>query len=65
MYFIEQFPNCKNEVFDIATESNFQLRCSFQKLKYLFQKTNNDKYDLPYIGPTFWNQNPYTVKHHF
>ena len=65
MYFIEQFPNYMNEVFDIATESNFQLRCSFQKLKHLFRKTNNDKYDLSYIGPTFWNQSPYTVKHHF
>ena len=53
MYFIEQFPNCKNEVFDIATESNFQLRCSFQKLKYLFRKTNNDKYDCFILVPPF------------
>ena len=63
MYFIEQFPpNYLNEVFDIATESNFQLRSSFQKLKCLFRKTNNNKYYLSYIGPTFWNQSPHTVQ---
>ena len=62
MYFIEQFPSYLNEVFDIATESNFQLTSSFQKLKCLIRKTKNDKYDLSYIDPTFWNQNPHTVK---
>ena len=35
-YFNEQCPNYLNEVFDIATWSNFQLRNSFQKLKYHF-----------------------------
>ena len=35
-YFNEQCPNYLNEVFDIATESNFQLRNSFQKLKCPF-----------------------------
>ena len=63
MYFIEQLPNYLNKVFDIAPESNFQLKSSFQKLKCLFRKTNNNKYDLSYIGSTFWKQNPHTVKH--
>ena len=39
-YFIEQCPNYLNEVFDVAVENNFQLRGSFQKLKYPFHKTN-------------------------
>ena len=43
-----------NEFFNVATESNFQLRSSFQKLKC--QKTSNDQYVLSYIGPTVWNQ---------
>ena len=40
-YFNEQCPNYLNEVFDVATESNFQLRNSFQKLKRPFRKTDN------------------------
>ena len=35
-YLNKQSPNCLNEVFDVASESNFQLRCSFQKLKCPF-----------------------------
>ena len=53
-YFNGQCPNYLNEVFDVATESNFQLRNSFQKLKR--------QYVLPYIGPTFWNKTPDTLK---
>ena len=52
-YFNEQCPNYLNEVFDIARESNFQLRSSFQKLKCPFRKINNGQYALYYIGPTF------------
>ena len=55
-YFNEQCPNYLNEVFDVATESNFQLRNSFQKLKCPFRKTNNGQYALSYIGPTFWKK---------
>ena len=43
-YFNEQCPNYLNEVFDVATESNFQLRSSFQKLKCPFhtlKRSNN------------------------
>ena len=61
-YFNEQCPNCLNEVFDVATERNFKLRNSFQKLKYPFRQTNNDQYALSYIGPTFWNKTPDTLK---
>ena len=40
-YFNEQCPNCLNKVFDVAKESNFQLRSDFQKLKRPFRKTKN------------------------
>ena len=33
MYFNERCPNYLNEVFDVATESSFLLRVSFQKSK--------------------------------
>ena len=45
-YFNEQCPNYLNEVFDVAIESNFQVRSSFQKLKCPFRKTNNGQYAL-------------------
>ena len=61
-YFNKQCPNYLNEVFDGATESNFQLRSSFQRLKYPFRNTNNSQYVLSYIGPTFWNQTAHTLK---
>ena len=61
-YFNEQCPHYLNEVFDVATESNFQLRNSFQKLKCPFRKTNNGQYALSYIGPNFWNKTPDTLK---
>ena len=61
-YFNKQCPNYLNEVFDVATESNFQLRNSFQKLKCPFRKTNNGQYALPDIGLTFWNKTPDTLK---
>ena len=55
-YFNEQCPNYLNEVFNVATESNFQLRSSFEKLNCPFQKTNNGQNTLSYIGPTFGNK---------
>ena len=61
-YFNEQCPNYLNEVFDVATESNFQLRSSFQKLKCPFWKTNNGQNALSYIGSTLWNQTPHTLR---
>ena len=61
-YFNEQCPNYLNEFFDVATQSNFQLRNSFQKLEWPFRKTNSGQYALSYIGPTFWNKTPDTLK---
>ena len=62
-YFNEQWPNYQNEVFDVAIENNFQLRSSFQKLKWPFWKTNTGQLALSYIGPTFWNKTPDKFKH--
>ena len=61
-YFNEQCPNYLNEVFGVATESNFQLRNSFQKFKYPFQKINNGQYALSCIDPTFCNKTPDILK---
>ena len=61
--FNEQCPNYLNEVFDdVAVENNFQLRGSFYKLKCPFRKTNTSQLALSYIGPTFWNKTPDTLK---
>ena len=48
----------KEIFFDTATESNFQLRSSFQKLKCPLRKINSGQLALPHIGPTFWNKIP-------
>ena len=61
-YFNEQCLNYLSEVFNVATESNIQLRGSFQKLKCPFRKTNNGQFPLSYIGPTFWNKTRETLK---
>ena len=61
-YFNEQCPNYLNEVFDVAIENNFELTCSFQKLKCSFRKTNTGQLALSYTGPTFWNKIPDTLK---
>ena len=61
-YFNRQCPNHLNELFGVATESNFQLRNKFPKLKCPFRKTNNGQHALSYIGPIFWNKTPDTLK---
>ena len=55
-------PKYLNEVFDVTIENNFQLRGSFQNLKCPFRKTNSGQLGLSYIGPTFWNNTPDTLK---
>ena len=55
-------PGNLNSVFDVPTESNAQLR-EFSKTKMLFRKPNSRQFALTYIGPTFWNKNPETLKH--
>ena len=63
-YFNEQCPNYLNEVFDVAIENNFQLRSSFQKLKMSISYISNTvQLALSYIGSTFWNKTPDTLKH--
>ena len=61
-YFSEQCPNYLNEVFDVATESNFQLRSTSQKLKCQFCKSNTGQLALTFIGPNFWNKILDTLK---
>ena len=58
-YFNEQCSNYLNEVFDAATESNFQLRNSFQKLKYPFRKTKTVNVLCLILVQ---NKTPYTLK---
>ena len=61
-YLDKQCPNYLNEVFDVAIENNFQLRGSFQILKCPFRKTNTGQLASSYIGRTFWNKTPDTLK---
>ena len=61
-YFDEKCCNYLNEVFNVTVDNNFQLRDSFQKLKCPFHKTNTGQLPLSYIGPTFWNKTPDTLK---
>ena len=56
-YFNEQCPNYLSEVFNVAIESN-----SFEELKCPFRKTNKGQFALSYIGSTFWNKTPGTLK---
>ena len=53
-YFNDQCPNYLSGVFNVAAESNIQLRGSFQ--------TVNGQFALSYVGPTFWNKTPETLK---
>ena len=41
---------------DTSTESNFQLRESFQRSKCPLRKTNTGQLAFPYIAPIFWNK---------
>ena len=52
-YFNEQFPNYLKDVFDVAVESSFQLRGSFQKLKCQFRKTDTGQLALSNIVQSF------------
>ena len=61
-YFNERCPNYLNEVFDVTLENNFQLKGISEKLKFPFLKTNAGQLALSYIGPTFWNKTPDTLR---
>ena len=51
-----------NEVFEFASEGNVSLKNNFLKLKRPFRNTNTGQKALSFIGPSFWNQIPETLK---
>ena len=55
-------PYYLNEVFEFAPEGNISLRNNFLKLKQPFRNTNTGQKALSFIGPSFWNQIPETLK---
>ena len=61
-YFNKQCTNYLSEVFNVPTESNIQLRGSFQELKCPFRKINNGQFPFSYIDRTFSNKTPQTSK---
>ena len=48
-----------NEVFEFMSEGNISLRNNFLKL---FRNTNTSQKAISFIGPSFWNQIPETLK---
>ena len=55
-------PYYLNEVFEFAPEGNISLRNNLLKLKRPFRNTNTGQKTLFFIGPSFWNQIPETLK---
>ena len=55
-------PYYLNEVFEFASSGNISLRNNFLKLKQPFRNTNTGQKALSFIGPSFWNQIPETLK---
>ena len=55
-------PYYLNGVFEFAPEGNISLRKNFLKLKRPFRNTNTVEKALSFIGPSFWNQIPETLK---
>ena len=51
-----------NGTFEFVPESNVSLRHYFLKLKPPFRNTNNGQKVLSFIGPSFWNQIPETLR---
>ena len=51
-----------NEVFEFVFEGNINLRNNFLKLKRTFRNGNSGQKSLYFIGPSFWNQMPETLK---
>ena len=51
-----------NEVFEFAPEGNISLRNNLLNLKRPFCNTNTDQKTLSFIGSSFWNQIPETLK---
>ena len=55
-------PHYLNEVFEFAPKANISLRNNFLKLKRPFRNTNTCQKALSFIGPSFWNLIPETLK---
>ena len=55
-------PYYLNEDFEFAPEGYISLRNNFLKLKQSFRNTNTGQKALSFIGPSFWNQIPETLK---
>ena len=55
-------PYYLNEVLEFAPEGSISLRNNFLKLKQPFPNTNTGQKALSFIGPSFWNQIPETLK---
>ena len=55
-------PHYLNEVLKFALEGNVSLRNNFLKLKQSFRNTNTSQKALSFIGPSFWNKIPETLK---
>ena len=51
-----------NEVFEFVPEANISLRNNFLKLKRPFRSTSNSQKALSFIGTSFWNRIPETLK---
>ena len=49
-------PDYMNEVFSHAESNGTPIRCSYQKLKLPYCKTNEAIWALSYIGPSLWNK---------
>ena len=54
------YPYYLNEVFEFAHEGNISLRNNF--FKRCFRNTNTGQKASCFIGPSFWNQIPETLK---
>ena len=55
-------PHYLNQVFEFASEGNISLRSNFLKLKRPFRNTTTGQKAISFIGTSFWNQIPETLK---
>ena len=51
-----------SNIFQFVPEGNISLRNNFLKLKRPFRNTNTGRKALSFIGPSFWNQIPESLK---
>ena len=58
----DSYPYHLNEVFECAPNGNISLGNNFLKFKRPFQNTNTGQKALAFVGPSFWNQIPESLK---